>query len=330
MSKSYSHSALEMYSSCGEKYRLWYIADPDNRPDNSNYHTLVGVHAHAILEQFYRAKDGDLPVIAKDYWFNFLEEAKLGFVRKMLDDYRREYAQLKFRASKDYRGADAIRTASGEVPKNLAMTQSWQQALGASGLPKKKDILDKAAHRMGEVWKTVSFTEVYTDVNEIIGMHTKPLIIKDVVDVEYEFNVDLYGESFRGFLDLVATTIDGKLAIIDWKTNSRTHKDSYKVAHHPQLLLYGWVYEHLTGRRPDAIGLGFLRANDVVLADYDPELAEETMSRRQRLIDGISKDVFPMASPVQFNSPCHNGKIVCPYLERCHPKYAVAAKDQLK
>jgi hypothetical protein len=74
----------------------------------------VGVHAHAILEQFYKAPDTALPIIAKDYWFNFLEEAKLGFIRRLLDDYRREYAQLKFRASKDYRGPDAIRTSSGK------------------------------------------------------------------------------------------------------------------------------------------------------------------------------------------------------------------------
>lgn len=328
--KSYSHSALEMYSQCGEKYRLWYIADPDNRPDNSNYHTLVGVHTHAILELFYKAPGSVLAVVASDYWANFLEEAKLGFVRKLLDEYRREYAQLKFRASKEYTGRDAIRTASGEVPKNLGMTASWQQALGASGLPKRKETLDKAAHRMGDIWKSVSFVDVYIDVCEIVGLHTKPLLIKDVLEVEYAFNVNMFGTEFKGFLDLVARTIDGKVVIIDWKTNSRTHKDSYKVAHHPQLLLYGWMYEHLTGTTPDQIAIGFLRANDLVVADYDPELAIETMARRDRLIDGINKDVFPMASPVQFNSPCHNGKIVCPYLERCHPKYASAVPEVAK
>jgi len=329
--KSYSHSALEMYSACGEKYRLWYIADPDNRPSNESFHTLVGVHAHAILETYYRAiKAGTripLADAAQSYWDTFLANVNIGFIGKMLDEYRTDYARLKFRASKEYTGPNAIRTASGEVPKNLAMTASWQQALGASGLPKRKVLLDKAAHKAGSIWQTVSFIDVFVDVSEIIENHTTSLAIHEVVDIEYEFNVSVQGAEFRGFLDLIAKTPDGKLVIIDWKTNSRTHRDSYKIAHHPQLLLYGWIYESLTGQRPDQIAIGFLRSNDLVLAEYDADLAEETMARRHRFIDGINKDVFPMASPVQFNSPCHNGKMVCPYLERCHPKYAAAVPE---
>lgn len=334
--KSYSHSALEMYSACGEKYRLWYIADPDNRPSNESFHTLVGVHTHAILEVYYRAmKEAGsarltLADAARDYWSSFLVNADIAFIGKMLDDYRIEYARLKFRATKEYTGPNAIRTASGEVPKNLGMTQAWQQALGASGLPKRKVLLDKAAHKAGDIWQTVSFIDVFVDVSEIIENHTTALPIHEVVDVEYEFNVSVEGAQFRGFLDLIAKTQDGRLAIIDWKTNSRTHRDSYKVAHHPQLLLYGWIYERLTGTRPDLIAIGFLRSNDLVMAEYDAELAEETIGRRHRLIDGINKDVFPMASPVAFNSPCHNGKMVCPYLERCHPKYAAAVPEAAK
>jgi hypothetical protein len=194
------------------------------------------------------------------------------------------------------------------------MTASWQQALGASGLPKKKETLDKGAYKMGDIWRSVSFVDVYIDVCEIIEMHTRPLIIKDIVDVEYEFNVDLYGESFRGFLDLVARTIDGKLVIIDWKTNSRTHKDSYKVAHHPQLLLYGWVYEHLTGQRPDAIGLGFLRANDVVIADYDPDLAEETMVLPASSSTASARTYSRWPARCSSTARATTAKIVCPYL----------------
>ena len=58
LAASFSHSALDRYTSCSESYRLRYMTKDVPRPVAKTTEMLVGDVGHAVLEQYYRRSHG--------------------------------------------------------------------------------------------------------------------------------------------------------------------------------------------------------------------------------------------------------------------------------
>jgi CRISPR/Cas system-associated exonuclease Cas4 (RecB family) len=73
----------------------------------------------------------------------------------------------------------------------------------------------------------------------------------------------------RGFIDAVHE-IDGKVTLIDYKTSKREKMTpEYKL----QLAIYALLYEEKYGKKPDSVGVDFLRHNSLYLK-VDQELVD--------------------------------------------------------
>ncbi len=71
----------------------------------------------------------------------------------------------------------------------------------------------------------------------------------------------------RGFIDAIHK-LDGKTVVLDYKTSKRTHISSeYRL----QLAIYALLYEEKHGKKPDFVGIDFLKSIEQVLP-VDDEL----------------------------------------------------------
>jgi len=337
MSKSFSHSALETYNQCGEKYRLWYLSGLP-RPESRTPETIVGTSVHGILELHYTAWKDDakrpLTTSIDEFWFDVLKKADLEGVHASLRDYHRRLLDLRRRAGKDYAGSDAIRTKEGNVSRSPHLTSSWSDALKKSGLEALREGIDWAAGESDGQWEVASLCDTYSDVITMLETYKDPYDIHTVEAVEFKIQhkYPQSGEPMVGFIDIVARSPRGHLMIIDHKTTAKPHRESYKVEHHDQLLLYGWAYSKLTGQTPGYLGINFVKNNTMVVGAFDMNLAERAIARREKRIESINAGIFPIQSPTEFGSPCWRefSRTACPYLDQCHPEFAQHVKGEFK
>lgn len=337
MTKSFSHSALETYNQCGEKYRLWYMSDTP-RPESRTVETIVGTCVHGILEIHYNnwMKGFKMPIDSAidRFWFDTLHKADLEGIYASLRDYHHRLQDVRRRASKDYAGSDAIRTKDGSVSKSPHLTSAWTDALKSSGLEALRDGIDWAAGESDSQWTVASICDTYSDVVTMLANYRDPYDIHTIEAVEFkiEHKYPVSGEPMVGFIDIVARSPRGHLIIIDHKTTSKPHRESYKVEHHDQLLLYGWAYSKLTGQTPGYLGINFIKNNSMVVGAFDMNLAERAIERREKRIAGINAGIFPIQSPTEFGSPCWReySRSGCPYLDLCHPEFAQHVKAEFR
>lgn len=337
MSKSFSHSALETYNQCGEKYRLWYMSDTP-RPESRTVETIVGTCVHGILEIHYNNWKNNtkrpLADSVHEFWFDMLKKADLEGVHASLQMYHQRLQDVRRRASKDYAGSDAIRTKDGSVSKSPHLTSAWTDALKKSGLEALREGIDWAAGESDSQWTVASICDTYSDVVTMLASYRDPYDIHTIEAVEFkiEHKYPQSGEPMVGFIDIVARSPRGHLIIIDHKTTSKPHRESYKVEHHDQLLLYGWAYSKLTGQTPGYLGINFIKNNSMVVGAFDMNLAERAIERREKRIAGINAGIFPIQSPTEFGSPCWReySRMACPYLDMCHPEFSAHVKSEFR
>lgn len=337
MSKSFSHSALETYNQCGEKYRLWYMSDTP-RPESRTVETIVGTCVHGILEIHYNnwknSTKRPLADSVHEFWFDMLKKADLEGVHASLQMYHQRLQDVRRRASKDYAGSDAIRTKDGSVSKSPHLTSAWTDALKSSGLEALREGIDWAAGESDSQWTVASICDTYSDVVTMLASYRDPYDIHTIEAVEFKIQhkYPQSGEPMVGFIDIVARSPRGHLIIIDHKTTSKPHRESYKVEHHDQLLLYGWAYSKLTGQTPGYLGINFIKNNSMVVGAFDMNLAERAIERREKRIAGINAGIFPIQSPTEFGSPCWReySRTACPYLDMCHPEFSAHVKSEFR
>ena len=117
----------------------------------------------------------------------------------------------------------------------------------------------------------------------------------------------------RGFIDAVHK-IDGKISLIDYKTSKREKiTEEYKL----QLAIYALLYEEKHGRKPDEVGVDFLRHKshylnvDQQLVDFAKQecklIQEKTLSED---IEDYPKNKGPLCNYCDFYDVCFGQKMI--------------------
>lgn len=89
----------------------------------------------------------------------------------------------------------------------------------------------------------------------------------------------------RGFVDIIYE-LDGKTFVMDYKTSKNDHiSDAYRL----QLAIYALLYEEKTGRRPDFVGIDFLKSIEKMLP-VDEELIQHAKFELEQIHSSTTSD----------------------------------------
>ena len=346
----YSYSQLNTYKDCGVKYRKYYIEK--NKKRDVTQATEIGSLVHSCIERFYLGEfdsPGDaFPAVIKEYL------TELGIQRFLpdLEEISEFFNRLLERASFDYKGPNAIRTADGSIAKSPQMTRTWKDEVRKNNMDERMDEVNIPINRkLPEAYKNVKMTAVYSEAEFLAKRYKHPKVLKDVKSIEFGFSIPDYegdpsspdpeqrephiknlatlpnGRVFRGFIDLVGVLPNGDTIIVDHKTSAGEPPNMLKVKHHEQLLLYAYFWHQLTGNWPEYIGINHIRSGTLVTAAVDQAMALEAALRHDEVVDAIDKKVFLKNAPFEYGSPClgreANLATACPYLAECHREVAI-------
>lgn len=340
----FSVSKIKTYKECSEMFKLKYIDKLDVYHQSTA--TLTGTLMHSTLEYLYGTKDDEVET-AVDAFFKVLptEFAKLGIVSVEsilgeLLDYHQDIANLYKRASKNYRGADAIRTGKGETPKVPEMTGVWKAECKRLRLEERKNLIDYTMQASKNGLESVSITEVFSRAFNLASKYNTPSALHEILYLELPlsnwdrntntlFNPtpfpncshkDIY---LNGYIDNISVVnVKGNLynAVIDYKTSKEIFNESI-VEHNQQLLMYAKGAEYLLGIPIDYIGILSLIKNDLVLVPVDKELQNEVIKGFNQVIDKTLNNEFTKHYPDSKYSMCLNSfGGACPFLKNCWPK----------
>jgi len=346
----YSYSQLNTYKDCSQKYKYYYL---DNlRRREIGQAAEIGTIVHECIERFYTGEfesaEAAFPVVIHTY----LESLGIADWQPELEHISQILSNLILKASANYTGPDAIRTADGRVSEKPEMTKGWKEEVRRHNLESRMDGANSSIlRRLPNEWANVKMTSVYAEAKHLSKMYEHPSIIAEVKAIEFGFSdPDQHGDPnhpdpnqrephiknlavlpsgrvFRGYIDLVGKLHNGEWIIVDHKT-SKECPTELKVRHHEQLLLYAYFWNSLTGQWPAKIGISHLRSGTLVVADVVPELALEAVQRHEEIIRAISKKIFIKRAPFEYGSPCldRDGRLetACPYLPQCHKDVAIA------
>lgn len=340
----FSVSKIKTYKECSEMFKLKYIDKLDVYHQSTA--TLTGTLMHSTLEYLYGTEDDEVET-AVDAFFKVLpiEFGKLGIVSVEsilgeLLDYHQDIATLYKRASKNYKGIDAIRTGKGETPKVPEMTGVWKAECKRLRLEERKNLIDYTMQSSKNGMESVSITEVFSRAFNLASKYNTPSAFHEILYLELPlsnwdrntnslFNPtpfpdcnhkDIY---LNGYIDNISVVnIKGKLynAVIDYKTSKEVFNESI-VEHNQQLLMYAKGAEYLLGIPIDYIGILSLIKNDLVLVPVDKELQNEVIKGFNQVIDKTLNNEFTKHYPDSKYSMCLNSfGGACPFLKNCWPK----------
>ncbi len=129
---------------------------------------------------------------------------------------------------------------------------------------------------------------------------------------EFDFLMTVDGLVVRGQIDLWFEE-DGKLVIVDYKTDSVTAQEAHQRAqdYTMQLRLYAMAIEQITGRVPDRAWLHFLRPNTAIEVDLTPSLLDSPAAIVRDFQEAQSKLDFPLTEGEHCNR-CTFFRDLCP------------------
>ena len=330
-----SHSALETYARCGEQYRLKYLVkDPEIlKLKTVPEHALVlGSLVHEALDAFYRHDEAPITWLQR-YWNNELEKYDLGKLADELDRITQDLVHLDDRCTENYEGPDPIRSQNGDVYSKPKASKAYQQAYAELKLEERRILVDQqvaAAAAPDSSWLYLPVSAVYSESTAILRDWKSPKLIKTALAVEKAFNAQFQIRTeestfLTGKIDLICTTVDGKLMIVDHKTSKGDPPPDWKVAMNDQLLLYAWMHLLMTGDLVDLIAIHHVRTGRLVAAPFDMTRAEQVVQRHEHAVRGIQSGIFIAQNPVNYIQNCYNNGITCPFLGYCHPDFVLQA-----
>lgn len=348
---TYSVSRLKTYKQCGHYYKEQYVLG--NRRDGLSNATLLGSIVHEALESMYLTRKDDRLTDDTNLSNHLtktlpnslnklvgLSEEELNILWPKLETISNAFINLTMRSGEAYLGTDSIRTKTGAVPQNPAMTSEWKKEwikLGIDGLANFVD--EYVVSRYGLPILLSEVVPMAIDLcNRYFDGH---LLDGEVLDVEMPIShwdndnkelinpVPMPGIEdtfFNGYIDLVLRDSNGEVTIIDHKTSKSSY--SYDdVASNVQLIAYAYAYEQITGTKVNRVGINHIRGNGsdtfsnvmTVATLPDDSIRQSLLDTLFSLHHPISMDIYPKHSPEPY-SPCLNmfGK-PCPYLNSCWP-----------
>ncbi|MAG38565.1 hypothetical protein CMO90_00580 [Candidatus Woesearchaeota archaeon] len=137
---------------------------------------------------------------------------------------------------------------------------------------------------------------------------------------EKKFKSEKY--KIRGFIDVLFEN-NGKVVILDYKTSKNgTMNDEYYL----QLGIYALMYEEQKGRKPDLVGIDFLKHSELIIP-VDKKLVEKAKSNINYVhskTESKNKEDYPQKpSPL-----CKWSTGQCDYYEQCFGKYKNNVRDR--
>lgn len=347
--KQFSYSSVEKYLKCSYLWWLYYDKIIP-RPVTDNVATVAGTIAHRVLEAYYEPGGVDRAIPTRDLldldWRLTLEQMDVPHLYNELQALAAGVIQLHKRASKDYKGRDAIVDPdTGKAYSQPTRSNAWKKALADLGLDTATRDIDRTAKMVGGVWSTVSLSAVFSETYVFLGEYTDTLAPLKLSVQAQELQISGDGpagrstvnpvrfphnnELFVAKIDMIATDPDGRIYMLDHKS-SKSPPSMTQAQHWEQLLLYAWAHHQLWGIWPQYIGINHLRSNKLVTAPFKEELVAGALERHKQALRGISAEVFIQQSPTSFGSNCYNdySKEACPYLYHCHPAFFRAVRGR--
>ena len=113
----------------------------------------------------------------------------------------------------------------------------------------------------------------------------------ELVESEREIHLDIEGNTFIGFIDLIVKDKDtGRYIVVDHKSKSKFKNDQEKEEYARQLYLYALYIKAEYGEFPSHLIFNMFRANDVVIIDFDEKNLEKAVFWFKNTIENIKKD----------------------------------------
>ena len=274
LEKTVSFSGLESYTNCGRYFQERYI-NKTPYEKSLEYSLLVGSWTHELIEAIIKTNEEvNLPEFLESKLPTWLTAIGITINTVELENIVNcvvELASILYRASVHCRDAKlTIRNKDNSVLKDPINypSSSFLSALKKADFYKYKSQLDLEASQQVNELLDMSLTWILADAYNLASNFRIPGWVYKTVGLELGFGVNentaFYIEntnvSLLGFIDWVVELDDGSTIIIDHKTSKLSSKPNpLEVLYHPQLNLYAYVYEQVTGKKVSYIGINHLR-----------------------------------------------------------------------
>lgn len=339
-----SFSGLETYISCPKYFEERYI---NKTPYEKKIESclIIGSWCHELIEHKIKANNQiKLRDVVEDnitYWLNIYGLSYKPEEIEKLIDVSFDLSELLYRTSIQCKDVNtAIRNKDNSVMKDPINypSSSFLRELKNCSTYKYKGELDLIASKQKEEFIDISVVWCLADAICMADNFIIPEWVYKTIGLELGFGVDEntrfnLGEdnntSIVGFIDWVVELDDGSIMVIDHKTSKITSKPSpLDVLYHPQLNLYAYIFEKLTGKTVNYIGINHLRSGEIIIAEVDLEVKESNYQHLLELYNHSQSGVYIRRRPTDYMSPCvkkdiKSGRVLntCPYLHKCWPSY---------
>lgn len=113
----------------------------------------------------------------------------------------------------------------------------------------------------------------------------------ELVESEREIHLDIGGNTFIGFIDLIVKDKNtGRYIVVDHKSKSKFKNEEERDEYARQLYLYALYIKAEYGEFPSHLIFNMFRANDVVTIDFDEKNLENAVFWFKNTIENIKKD----------------------------------------
>ena len=113
----------------------------------------------------------------------------------------------------------------------------------------------------------------------------------ELVGSEREVHLDIGGNTFIGFIDLIVKDKNtGRYIVVDHKSKSKFKNEEERDEYARQLYLYALYIKAEYGEFPSHLIFNMFRANDVVTIDFDEKNLEKAVFWFKNTIENIKKD----------------------------------------
>jgi hypothetical protein len=115
-----------------------------------------------------------------------------------------------------------------------------------------------------------------------------PYAVKDGIGLETELEISIKG--FKGIIDLLGWSVNGKLWVIDWKTTSVEYTP-HDILSSDQLTCYAWLTEKQFGRLPDYVAFITLNKKTGESHIWASTRSQQQIIDWQRKVESIREDI---------------------------------------